>query len=84
MSTSKYRIQVQYYAMMREEAGTGQEEVETDAATVLDLFAELKSRHGFTALSEHLKVVVNEEFCEWSKPMADGDVVVFIPPVAGG
>jgi sulfur-carrier protein len=29
-------------------------------------------------------VAVNTEFGEWSQPLADGDAVVFIPPVAGG
>jgi molybdopterin synthase sulfur carrier subunit len=27
---------------------------------------------------------VNAEFSDWSRPLADGDEVVFIPPVAGG
>jgi len=31
-----------------------------------------------------LKVAVNEEFAAWDRPLADGDRVVFIPPVAGG
>ena len=33
---------------------------------------------------EHLKVAVNTEFADWSRPLAAGDTVVFIPPVAGG
>jgi len=31
-----------------------------------------------------LKVAVNEEFAAWDRELADGDRVVFIPPVAGG
>jgi molybdopterin converting factor small subunit len=31
-----------------------------------------------------LKVAINGEFTDWSTPLADGDEVVFIPPVAGG
>jgi len=27
---------------------------------------------------------VNDEFCDWETPLRDGDLVVFIPPVAGG
>jgi len=41
-------------------------------------------RHGFTLAPEHLKVAVNSEFSDWSRPLAAGDHVVFIPPVAGG
>jgi molybdopterin converting factor small subunit len=31
-----------------------------------------------------LKVAVNSEFSDWSRPLKAGDAVVFIPPVAGG
>ena len=33
---------------------------------------------------EVLRVAINAEFADWSTPLADGDAVVFIPPVAGG
>ncbi|MBV8784200.1 MAG: MoaD/ThiS family protein, partial [Gammaproteobacteria bacterium] len=41
-------------------------------------------RHGFTLAPEALRVAVNAEFRDWSTPLAANDVVVFIPPVAGG
>jgi len=31
-----------------------------------------------------LRVAVNDEFADWSRPLGAGDRVVFIPPVAGG
>jgi molybdopterin converting factor small subunit len=31
-----------------------------------------------------LKVAVNARFTNWSTALAEGDEVVFIPPVAGG
>jgi molybdopterin converting factor small subunit len=31
-----------------------------------------------------LRVAVNGDFGEWEHPLAAGDTVVFIPPVAGG
>jgi molybdopterin converting factor small subunit len=31
-----------------------------------------------------LRVAVNDEFADWSRPLVAGDRVVFIPPVAGG
>ncbi len=77
-------IRVEYYAMLREDAGCNEEKVETTAASALDLFRELQERYGFKLDPERLKVVVNEEFCEWSKELKDGDTVVFVPPVAGG
>ena len=78
------QIHVQYFALMREQAGRAQESVETHAATPAELFAELGARHAFTLGQEQLKVAVNSEFGTWSQTLAAGDTVVFIPPVAGG
>jgi molybdopterin converting factor subunit 1 len=77
-------LKIQYYAVMREQAGRSEETVETAAATPAELYGELTARHGFTLLREQLKVAVNSEFCDWFRPLAGGDAVVFIPPVAGG
>lgn len=78
------RLNVQYFALMREQAGLSQESVETSAATPAALFAELVLRHRFTLASDQLKVAVNSEFGAWTQALRDGDSVVFIPPVAGG
>jgi molybdenum cofactor guanylyltransferase len=77
-------LKIQYYALMREQAGRSEESVETAAATPSDLYAELVSRYGFTLSREQLKVAVNSEFSDWSRRLEPGDAVVFIPPVAGG
>ena len=77
-------LTVQYFALLREQAGRRDEAVRTRAATPRDLYGELRARHGFTLGPEHLKVAVNAEFTDWSRPLAAGDTVVFIPPVAGG
>ncbi|MBL8226484.1 MAG: MoaD/ThiS family protein [Chromatiales bacterium] len=77
------RIQVEYFAVLREHVGRGAESCETAAATVGDLYRELDARHGFPAVGR-LKVAVNDEFRDWDTPLSDGDHVVFIPPVAGG
>jgi molybdopterin-guanine dinucleotide biosynthesis protein A len=77
-------LRVQYFALLREQAGRRDEAVVTRAATPRELFGELAARHRFTLGTEHLKVAVNTEFADWSRPLAAGDTVVFIPPVAGG
>ena len=81
---SDKRIKVQYYAILREQAGRSDESVVTGAHTPRDLYNELKSRYPFSLAPEMLRVAVNAEFGEWSQRLADGDSVVFIPPVAGG
>ena len=77
------RIQVEYFAILREHVGRDREQLATEAATVGELYAELDTRYGFPALGQ-LKVAVNDEFRDWNAPLRDGDFVVFIPPVAGG
>jgi molybdopterin-guanine dinucleotide biosynthesis protein A len=77
-------LRVQYFALLREQAGRREEGVVTRAATPRELFDELATRHRFTLGTEHLKVAVNTEFADWSRPLSAGDTVVFIPPVAGG
>jgi molybdopterin-guanine dinucleotide biosynthesis protein A len=78
------RVTVQYYALLREQAGKRDESVETTAATALELYAQLSRRYPFTLPPEVLRVAINNEFRDWLTPLADGDAVVFIPPVAGG
>jgi molybdopterin-guanine dinucleotide biosynthesis protein A len=78
------RIKVQYYAILREQAGRSDESVVTAAQTPRDLYNELKARYPFSLAPEMLRVAINAEFGEWSQRLADGDSVVFIPPVAGG
>jgi len=81
---SAMQLKIQYYALMREQAGRSDETLETTASTPADLYSELKARYGFTLSREQLKVAVNSEFASWSHRLAAGDSVVFIPPVAGG
>ena len=76
-------IHIEYFAILREHVGRGTEDVDTDAGTAADLFKELNSRYRFPEIGR-LKVAINDEFGEWDAVLADGDCVVFIPPVAGG
>jgi molybdopterin synthase sulfur carrier subunit len=77
-------LDVQYYAIFREQRGQSDEQLQTTADTAEILYQELAERHNFSMPQASLKVVVNEEFCDWDCPLNDGDTVVFIPPVAGG
>jgi molybdenum cofactor guanylyltransferase len=78
------QLKIQYYALMREQAGRSEETLETSASTPARLYEELVERYGFTLSRDQLKVAVNSEFSDWSRPLKIGDAVVFIPPVAGG
>jgi molybdenum cofactor guanylyltransferase len=78
------RLTVRYFAMLREQAGIGSEELITSADTPAELYDEVRRRHGLTLAPEVLRVAVNDEFSEWRATLRDGDTVVFLPPVAGG
>ncbi|MGH8298360.1 MAG: NTP transferase domain-containing protein [Steroidobacteraceae bacterium] len=78
------QINVQYYALLREQAGRSSESLVTAAATPRELYGELKARHPFSLAPEMLRVAVNSEFGDWEQRLNEGDWVVFIPPVAGG
>lgn len=78
------KIRVQYFALLREQAGRSDESLVTAARTPRELYDELKARYPFTLGADMLRVAVNTEFGDWSQPLSDGDAVVFIPPVAGG
>jgi len=84
MSTARKHIKVQYYALLREQAGRSDEALDTAARTPRELYEELQKRHPFSLAPEMLRVAINAEFGEWTQLLADGDSVVFIPPVAGG
>lgn len=77
-------LKIQYFALFREQAGRGEETLESTADTPARLYAELQRRHPFKLQKEQLRVAVNAEFCDWQVSLNSGDTVVFIPPVAGG
>lgn len=78
------RLNVRYFAMLREQAGISCEELHSNAATPAELYDEVRRRHGLTLSPEVLRVAVNDEFGDWRASLNDGDTVVFLPPVAGG
>jgi molybdenum cofactor guanylyltransferase len=78
------RVTVQYFALLREQAGRGSETLETRARTPRELYGELARRYPFSLEAAQLRVAINSEFGDWSAALRDGDAVVFIPPVAGG
>ena len=81
-------IDVLYFAWVRERIGVPKERVETDAATVADLVAELKGREeryeaAFADLAA-LRVAVDQELTEFDAPIGNAREVAFFPPMTGG
>ena len=77
------KLNIEYFAILREQAGLDRELLDTKVDTPAALFAELAKKYDFPELTT-VKVAINDEFADWHAQLNDGDSVVFIPPVAGG
>jgi len=82
------KLDVLYFAWVRERIGLPKERVETEAATVADLVAELVAREeryaaAFADVSA-LRVALDQELAEFSAPLAGVREVAFFPPMTGG
>ena len=77
-------ITVRYFAIFREHAGTGSEQLELDAKTARDVFMATRDRHGSHEPTAHCKVAINDTLTHWDAVVRDGDEVLLFPPVAGG
>jgi molybdopterin synthase sulfur carrier subunit len=78
------KLEVHYFAILREQRGLTEETLSTEAGTPDALYAELRARHGFTLPGDRVRAAVNDAFVAGDTPLRAGDRVVFIPPVAGG
>ncbi len=82
------RLTVKYFASIREAVGTGQEVVDTTAATVQVLRDELVARGGAYASSlapgRVVRVALNQVMVDAQAALVDGAEVAFFPPVTGG
>jgi molybdopterin synthase sulfur carrier subunit len=81
-------IDVLYFAWVRERIGLPRERVETQAATVAGLVAELAAREDRYALAfadpRSLRVALDQELADFDAPLAGVREVAFFPPMTGG
>ena len=81
-------MDVLYFAWVRERIGLPRERVETQAATVNDLVAELRAREerydaAFADLTS-LRVALDQVLSDFDAPLAGVREVAFFPPMTGG
>jgi molybdopterin converting factor subunit 1 len=80
-------VEVLYFAVLRELAGTSRERIEVDEATIClaDLLVLLARRHPrLEGKLGAVRVAQNESFADLDARLAPNDVIALIPPVAGG
>jgi molybdopterin synthase catalytic subunit len=80
------RVNVRYFAVVRERLGLESEAIELDdGTTARAALAALAGRHGaLGGLLGHVRVAVNQEMVTLDHRLGDGDELALIPPVAGG
>ena len=81
-------MDILYFAWVRERIGLPKEQIDTTAATVADLVAELRAREeryemAFSDLSA-LRVAVDQELSDFDASLKDVREVAFFPPMTGG
>ncbi len=81
-------MDVLYFAWVRERIGLPREAVTTDAATVMDLVEELRTREeryaaAFADVSA-LRVAVDQQLVDFESPLSGAREVAFFPPMTGG
>lgn len=81
-------LDVLYFAWVRERIGLPRETLETQAATVAELVAELSAREERYAAAfadtSALRVAVDQALTDFDAPLTDAREVAFFPPMTGG
>ena len=82
------KVQIKYFASIREAIGRSGEEWETAAATLAQLRVELLARGGAYAEAlapgRAVRVALNQVMTDEAAALVDGAEVAFFPPVTGG
>ena len=82
------KIQLRYFASIREAVGTGSEPLDTAAGTLAVLRDELIARGGgyaeALARGRAVRVSLNQTMTDEAAALSEGAEVAFFPPVTGG
>ena len=81
-------MDVLYFAWVRERIGIPKEQVDSSAATVMDLVQELRAREDRYAVAfedvSALRVALDQELADFDAPLDGVREVAFFPPMTGG
>lgn len=79
-------VRTLFFSVLRDAVGEAERSVALpDGATGVDLFDVLAAAHpGFRPYRSVVRLAVNRRYVPFETELADGDEVVFIPPVSGG
>ena len=82
------RLEILYFAWVRERIGQAGETLETEARTPAELIAELSQRapryaQAFSDISA-LRVAIDQDLADFDAPLAGAREIAFFPPMTGG
>lgn len=83
-SPSKKNLEILYFASLAEQARKDEEKIQFAGEDLTDLYQMLSEKYSFKLTQDKLAVAINHEMTRWDTPITDGDIIAFIPPVAGG
>ncbi|MFB6348219.1 MoaD/ThiS family protein [Moraxella sp. ZJ142] len=83
-ATTAITITVLYFASLAEQAGKDEEILTIANGDLGAIYADLSAKYGFDLSQDKLAVAINHQMTHWQAAVHDGDVLAFIPPVAGG
>lgn len=77
-------VTVLYFASLAEQAGIDEEILTTLHYYLNDIYSYLLDKYDFNLTQDELAVAVNHQIANWQTKVSNGDIIAFIPPVAGG
>jgi len=82
------KVNLKYFASIREAIGQGSESVDTQTTTLKALRDELIARGGAYAEAlahgRAVRMALDQDLCDASAALSEGCEVAFFPPVTGG
>lgn len=82
------KLDILYFAWLRERIGQPREQVETGAKTLRDLIADLAARDEWHAAAfsdmAAVRCAIDQELADLDAPLAGAREVAFFPPMTGG
>jgi molybdopterin synthase sulfur carrier subunit len=79
------QVKIRYFALLKDLVGHAEESLLVPAGTNAgDVYLRLAEKYAFPLALTDVRVAVNDEFTTASHPLQPNDLLVFIPPVAGG
>ena len=75
---------VKWFAAYRDATGVAEEQVQSNASSPAELFAQMTRQHANLGQYSRALVAINDQMAGWDTALQGGEQVLFFPPVAGG